>query len=184
MPRLTEEFKSAVQKLPVEDLQTAVISYARKDQTFFDFLNLQYLGNLEAAEALFEETMDFIRDTIFFPVGRGVIQKQLKSSMDKCIKQINHYATVSKNKKNEADLLLFLVETVFHHYSDELGTCFTTFDSKLALTTNRLYNLITKKLHPDYFAEYEDQLNKFLQLLHRHSNHIDYVYNMPKVAEL
>ncbi len=184
MPKITEEFKVAIKKLPIEDLQTVILKYARKDPAFYDFLNLQYINNVKAEEELFEETMDFIDIEITFPGGRGVIQKQLKSAMDKCIKKINHFAKVSKNKKKEADLLLFLVDTVIRNYSDELSTCFTTFDSKLALTTNRLYNIVTSKLHPDYFIEYEDKLNKYLQVLHKHSNHLDYVYSMPHIAEL
>ncbi len=150
MPKITEEFKVAIKKLPIEDLQTVILKYARKDPAFYDFLNLQYINNVKAEEELFEETMDFIDIEITFPGGRGVIQKQLKSAMDKCIKKINHFAKVSKNKKKEADLLLFLVDTVIRNYSDELSTCFTTFDSKLALTTNRLYNIVTSKFHPDY----------------------------------
>jgi hypothetical protein len=184
MPKITEEFKAAIKRLPVEDLQIAILKFARKDQTFYDFLNLQYINKNEAEEKLFEETISFTYLEIDMLGGRGAIQRRIKSAMDRCIKQINHYVKVSKNKKREADLLLFLLDLVTRQYSGELGTCLSTFDSKLALTTNRLYNLVTKKLHPDYFIEYEEKLNEFLQLLHKQSNHLDYVFDMPEVAEI
>ena len=183
MPKITTEFKEAVQSLHVKDLWDLILKYARKDRAFYDFLNIGYLNNKEAEEELFDETANFITSAILLPGGRGVIQKQLKSEMDKCIRQINHYAKISKNKKREADLLLLLLETVMDNYKDELGTCFSAYDSKLALTTNRLLNLVTKKLHPDYFFDYKDNLNLFLRVLHDRSNHLDYVFNLPQTAE-
>jgi len=183
MSKITVEFKEAVLSLPVNNLQDAILKYCRKDQAFYDFINLRYLKNKEAEEELFEKTSAFIRNYIYFPGGRGVIQRRLKSGMDKCIKQINHYAIMSANKKREADLLLLLIDSTLEAYTDELGTCFTTFDSKLALTTKRLLSLVTKKLHPDYFIEYEDELNRFLRILHARSSHLDIVYHMPQRAE-
>ena len=184
MPKITTEFKKDVQDLPVKEPQAAILKFARKDQAFYDFINLQFLNNNEAAEELYEETMGFIEENILFPGDRGVIQKRLKAAIDKCIIQINHYAKVSNNKKGEADLLLLLIETVMEQYADELGTCFTSFDSKLALTSNRLLNLVTKKLHPDYFIEYENDLDRFLRILHNRSNHLNYIYALPQTAEM
>lgn len=77
-------------------------------------------------------------------------------------------------------MLLNLLKEVFSKYSGMLGTCWTIFDSKLAITTNCLYNLVTKKLHEDYLVEYAEPLDRFLDILHSRSNHLDYIYYMPK----
>jgi hypothetical protein len=90
---------------------------------------------------------------------------------------------VTKNKNKEADLLRNLLDKVFENYADELGTCRTVFDSKLTVTTNRLYNLAAKKMHEDYRIEYSDSLNRYLEILHAKSNHLDYIYKMPKSIE-
>jgi hypothetical protein len=94
----------------------------------------------------------------------------------------NAMPRLSKENK-EADLLRNLLDDVFENYTDELGTCWTAFDSKLAVTTNRLYNLVTKKLHEDYRIEYRESLNRYLEILHSRSNYLDYVYKMPKSME-
>jgi hypothetical protein len=35
------------------------------------------------------------------------------------------------------------------------------------------------KLHPDYKIDYEGKINRYLEVLHRTSNHIDFIYAMP-----
>ena len=59
------------------------------------------------------------------------------------------------------------------------GTCFTQYDTKVAIIVKRLLNLVTNKLHDDYKAEYIPFINEYLEVLHRTSNHIDTVYGLP-----
>jgi len=180
MPRLSKEFKQAIQEIPVKELQKLVMQFASKNPEIYDFINLQYVNGAEAEDELFEETKEKVSDEILFLGERGIVQKNLAKAIAKSVEYINHFAKVTKNEKREADLLLNLLDNVFENYTDELGTCWTVFDSKLAITTNRLYNLVTKKLHEDYLVEYTEPMNRFLEILHSKSNHLDYVYDMPK----
>ena len=75
---------------------------------------------------------------------------------------------------------MFILEIPFSMNADMFGTCFTQFDSKVAMIVKRLINVVTKKLHEDYKIEYEETINEYLQILHRTSRHIDTVYNLPK----
>ncbi|MDY6800605.1 MAG: hypothetical protein SVU94_05210 [Bacteroidota bacterium] len=109
----------------------------------------------------------------------GNLYRQIASSVGKAIKHVNYYKELTKDKKGEADLLNIILKEVFDDYSQHLGTCFTVFDSKLASTVNRLINLVNKKLHEDYKIEYEDDINRYLGILHEKSNHLDFVYSMP-----
>jgi hypothetical protein len=183
MPRLSKEFKQVIKEIPVEELQKLVIQFASKNKEIYDFINLQYVEGEAAEEELFEETKEKINDEILFPGERGIVQKNLAKAITKSVGYINHFVKVSKNKNKEADLLRNLLNNVFENYADELGTCWTAFDSKLAVTTNRFYNLITKKLHEDYRVEYREDLNRFLNILHSRSNYLDYVNEMPKSLE-
>jgi len=183
MPRLSKEFKQAIQEIPVEELQKLVMQFASKNREIYDVINLQYVYGNDAEDELFEETIEKISDEILFLGERGIVQKNLAKAIANSVGYINHFAKVTKNEKREADLLLSLLNDVFENYADELSTCWTAFDSKLAITTNRLYNLITKKLHEDYLVEYSESMNRFLKILHSKSNHLDYVYNMPKSIE-
>jgi hypothetical protein len=183
MPRLSEEYKQAIKKIPVEELQKVVIQFASKNSELYDFINLQYIEGDDAKEELFEETIEKISDEILFLGERGIVQKNLAKAITKSVGYINHFVKVTKNKNREADLLRNLLDDVYENYADELGTCWTVFDSKLAVTTNRLYNLVSKKMHEDYQIEYSDSLNRYLEILHSRSNHLDYIYNMPKSIE-
>jgi hypothetical protein len=107
-------------------------------------------------------------------------QLQLANMLRACIKRINEFTKISKNKVLEADLLLHILEIPFSLTTNMFGTCFTQYDTKVAMILNRLINIVTKKLHEDYKIEYEDKINDYLQILHRTSSHIDTVYNLPK----
>ena len=183
MPRLSKEFKQAIKEIPVKELQKLVMQFASKNREIYDFINLQYVEGEDAEEELFEETKEKISDEILFLGERGIIQKNLAKAITKSVGYINHFVKVTKNKNREADLLRNLLDKVFENYADELGTCWTVFDSKLAVTTNRLYNLVTKKLHEDYWIEFREDLNRFLDVLHSRSNYLDYVNEMPKSLE-
>jgi len=183
MPRISKEFKQAIQEIPVEDLQKLVIQFASKNKEIYDFVNIHYVESEDTEDELFEETIAKITDEILFLGERGIVQKNLAKAITKSVGYINHFAKVAKNKKREADLLRNLLDDLFENYTNELGTCWTVFDSRLAVTTNRLYSLVTKKLHEDYRIEYRDNLNRYLKILHAKSNHLDYIYRMPKSIE-
>jgi hypothetical protein len=183
MPRLSKEFKQAIKEIPVEELQKLVIQFTSINKEIYDFVNLHYVEKEDAEEELFEETIEKITDEILFLGERGIVQKNLAKAITKSVEYINHFVKVTKNLNREADLLRNLLDDVFKNYTNELGTCWTVFDSKLAITTNRFYNLVTKKLHEDYRIEYHDSLNRYLEILHSSSNHLDYIYNMPKSIE-
>jgi hypothetical protein len=180
MPRLSKEFKQAIQEIPLKELQKLVMEFASKNPEIYDFINLQYVNGNDAEDDLFENIIEKITDEILYPGKRGIVQKNLAKAIGKSVQYINHFVKVTKNEKREAELLLNLLDDVFENYTDELGTCWTVFDSKLAITTNRLFNLVTKKLHEDYRIEFAEPMNRFLEILQAKSNHLDYVYDMPK----
>lgn len=180
MPILSKEFKLGVQNIPVNELQKLVLKIARGNKEVYDLINLGYLQREEARQDLFEETKVKIQFHLFKLSAKGPVQKSIAISIGKAVKEINYYAKVTGNKPNEAELLNLLLREVYANFSDELGTCWTVFDSKLGITTKRLLNLVTKKLHEDYLMDYIDDLNKYLKTLHRQSDHIDTIYNLPE----
>lgn len=180
MPRLSKEFKQAVQGIPLEELQKLLMQLSSKNSEIYDLINLKYVSGNDAEDELFEEIKEKVEDEICFIGERGIIQKNLAKAISKAVGHINYFSKVTKNKEREAELLVCLLDEVFKNYTGELGTCWTVFDSKVAVTTNRLYNHITKKLHEDYLIEFTEPMNRFLSILHANSNHLNYVYGMPK----
>ena len=179
MPVLSKDFKQAIEEIPVRELQKLVKQAAAGSQEFYDKINIQYVSGKQAETEILEDMKDKVLGELFYIDDRGIPQKNLAKAITKAVKHINHYVKVTKDKVGEAELLLCLLDEIFENYSNELGTCWTVYDSKLAVTTNRLYNLVTKRLHEDYLTEYEEPLNDFLKTLHAKSNHLDFVYDMP-----
>jgi len=80
----------------------------------------------------------------------------------------------------EADLLMYILDVPFSLDESYFGTCFNAFDSKVAQTLKHLITLVTTKLHPDYLADYQEIINRYLEILHKRSGFLDSVYNLPK----
>jgi hypothetical protein len=183
MPRLSTEFKQAIQKITEKELQDLVVKAASKSQEIYDWINIHYVDKQEAQKQLYKETKDEALGEVYGYRDQRIIQKSLAKAIGNAVKHINYYAKITNDFVGEAELLNSILNFVFDRFTDDLGTCWTVFDSKLAITTNRLYNLVTKKLHEDYLIEYRDNLNRYLGILHSKSNHLDYINNMPKSIE-
>ncbi len=179
MPVISKDFKQGVQNIPYQELQKLVLKLARSNSDVYDLINIGYLHKEEAGQELFEETMAKIQFHLINMSFKGPVQKSIATSIGKAVKEINYYTKITGNKRNEAELLNILLSDVFTNFSDDLGTCWTIFDSKLGVTTKRLLNLVTKKLHEDFLLDFKDDLNKYLRILHSHSNHIDLILNLP-----
>jgi hypothetical protein len=179
MPKINREFKDAIARIPHDELQKLVVELARKHKEAFDFIELKYLSRKEDKEELFQEYLNLVNGAIFMRSNRGPIQKSLAKAIAKAVEHINYYQKLTKDDARTAELLVALLDKVFSENKDELGTCFTALDSKLAVTTNRLYNLVTKKFHPDYLVDFRGPLNRFLKILQENCRHLNYVFEMP-----
>lgn len=176
MPKITHEFKQAISSLTLEETQKIIYRFAQRNKDMYDALLYEYVNINNHAE-LFEEVKEKIEfDLLILP--RGTIQKQLARAIGKSIKEINRFVKITKDRKSEADLLVILLKIVFQNYSDCFGTCWTVFDSKVGITTNRLLNLVKNKLHYDYRIDYREDLNNFIKSLKITSGHIDTIYKM------
>ena len=180
MPRLSVESKEQIRNLSHEDLCKIVIKIAAKEKSVYDFLIVNYLNKSTGAEELFEHTKVDL-NSLFSKSYKGFSEQlQLANMMAACIRRINDFTKVCNNKIMEADLLMYVIEVPFSLTTNFFGTCFTQYDTKTALILKRLITVVTKHLHQDYRIEYQDKINEYLTILHRTSNHIDTVYNLPK----
>lgn len=177
MPRLTAEEKKQIKSLEIKELQNIVTKIASKEKVVYDYLKINYLDKDSGEEELFQSTKEELEDISWKNFKGRSAQLRNAKSLAASIKRINEFTKVSSNKVMEADLLIYVLKI---HYTDELlGTCFTQFDSKVASIVKRLLNVVTKKLHEDYRIEYADTINHYLAILHKNSNHLDTVFNMP-----
>lgn len=180
MPRLDKETKERIKNLEYSELQNIVIKLSSKEKSVYDYVYANYLDKEFGEKELFETTKADL-EIIFRKRHKGFSEQlQIANMLGACVKRINEFCKISKNKTLEADLLLHILEIPFSLTTNMFGTCFTQYDTKVAIIVKRLINIVTRKLHEDYRIEYAETINDYLQILHRTSSHIDTVYNLPK----
>ena len=180
MPRLTKEEKDQVRSLEGKSLQDIVMKLMSKDKFAYDFVIANYLDKQQGENDLFEMAKEDL-DILAMRSYRGFSEQlQIANMLGACVKRIDEFTKVSKNKAMEADLLMHVLKVPFGLPVDMFGTCFTQYDYKVAMLVKRLVTIITKKLHEDYQMDYRDTVNRYLNILHQHAGHIDMVHKMPK----
>jgi hypothetical protein len=174
------EIKEQLGALPKSELVGIIVKLAAKKANY-DFLLVNYLDKDSGEKDLYEEARRDI-DSLFQKRYKGFSEQlQLANMLGACVKRINEFTAVAKNKKLEADLLMYVLEVPFSLSTNMFGTCFTQYDNKVGLLVRRLITIVTKKLHPDYLVEYKDKLNAYLTILHRTSDFNGNIYLLPKM---
>jgi len=178
-PRLDPQTKEQIKNLSHKELQQIVLKLTARDKSAHDFLRINYLDKEAAEQELFDEAMADL-DLLFRKRYKGFSEQlQLANMLTACIKRINAFTKVSKNKVMEVDLLMYVLEVPFSLSTNLFGTCFTKYDYKVGQIVQRVITAVTKKLHEDYHIEYQEKINGYLKILHRTSNHIDTIYDLP-----
>ena len=165
--------------------KTELCKMSCKSKEIYDFLIVNYFDTQYGEKDLFEEAQNEIR-LLFIKKYKGFSEElQLAAMIEACVKRINEFQKICKNKNLEADLILMVLDEVFTHSTDLLGTCFTKFDYRVglllkSLLLKRLITLVSNKLHPDFMVEYRKKINDYLRVLHKTSTHLEFIYAMPK----
>jgi len=179
MAKLNTEIKQQLATLSKEKLLEIVQKLATKKDNF-DFLMLNYLDKENGEMDLFNSAMDDI-NRLFFKRYKGFAEElQLANMLSACTKRINEFTKLSKNKKLEADLLVFVLDEAFSYNSKMYGTCFTAFDYRVGQMVKRLVTILTKKIHEDLVLDYKEKANFYLSRLHATSDFLDSIYSLPK----
>ncbi|MEA3443893.1 MAG: hypothetical protein U9R19_04120 [Bacteroidota bacterium] len=180
MPKISVAVNKKIKALSRKSLEEVVIKMAAKDQMVFDFLMVNYLDKESGEQELFEKTKSDLNEIFNKNYIGNAEQLQNVKRLSAGIKRLNKFTKVSKNKILEAKLLIYILEDHVYDSNDLFGTCFDSYDSKVAQIFKRLLYLVTKKLHPDYLGDFQDIINKFLDVLHSKANHTNSVYNLPE----
>ena len=179
MPKISPEIRKQITTIPKTELEKIVIKLAGKDKAVFDYLLVNYLEKETGENELFEEAKTDL-DLLFRKSYKGFSEQlQLANMLSACIQRINGFSKICKNKNLEADLVMYVLELICTPSAGLLGTCFTAYDYKVAQMVKRIITLIQTRLHPDYKIEYVAKINNYLAILHRNSNHLDFIYHLP-----
>ena len=182
MPRNKAILKEQVAELSKKELVDIVIKLAAKRYNY-EFLLVNFLDKDGGEQTLFEEAKEDIDKLCLKEFKGRTIQHQLVKKLNACTKRIGEFTIETKSKKLEADLVLYVLEKQFEHPSKVFGARFSGYDYKVGLLLKRLISLVTKKLHPDYLIDYQDKINEFLTKLHKTSNRINTIKDLPDSIE-
>jgi len=174
--------KEQVSELSKKELVEIVIKLSAKKPNF-DFLLINYLDKDGGEQSLFNEVIDDIETLCQKEYKGRTIQHQLVKRLKACTKKMTEFTTSVKNKKLEADLMVYLLDLQFTQPTKVFGARFSGYDYKVGLLLKKLITLVTKKMHPDYMIDYQDKINDFLDKIHLSSNHIQTIKDLPRVVE-
>ena len=182
MPRNKAILKEQLAQLSKKELTEMVLKLSAKRYNY-EFLLVNFLDTDGGEQTLFEEAKEDI-DRLCQKEYKGrTTQHQLAKKLNACTKRITEFTIETKSKKLEADLVLYVLELQFTNPPRFFGAKFSGYDYKVGLLLKKLIGLVTKKLHPDYMVDYQDKINEFLHKLHKTSNRINTIYQLPESIE-
>ena len=182
MAKKYTEIKEPINALSKKELVEIVLKLAANKDNY-NYILVNYLDKQGGEVELLEDAKNDIDDLKYKRYKGFAEQQKLANLLSACTKRINDFTKVSKNKKLEADLILYVLQIPFSLKDHMFGTCFTAFDYKVGVLVKRLVTIITKKLEPDFILDYRNIINEYLEILHRRSNHINTIYYLPKMIE-
>ena len=182
MPLNKTLLKEQLAELSKKDLADMVLKLAAKRYNY-EFLLVNFLDKNGGEQTLFEEAKEAI-DTLDQKEFKGrTIQHQMVKRLNACTKRITEFTVETKSKKLEADLILHVLEMQFKQPGKVFGARVSGYDYKVGLLLKKLISIVTKKLHPDYLIDYQDKINTFLEKLHRTSDRVNTIRDLPQEIE-
>jgi len=182
MPRSKAILKEQLAHLSKKELAEMVLKLAGKRYNY-EFLLVNFLDKDGGEQTLFEEAIEDIEVLCQKEYKGSTELKQLVKKLNACVKRINEFTIETKSKKLEADLVLFVLKLQFKNPTLVFGARVSGYDYKVGLLLKRLIKLVTKKLHPDYQVDYQEEINEMLTKLHKTSNRINTIKELPLAIE-
>jgi len=180
MPNIEPHLEEAIKSLSPAELQKILLKVVRKEKYWAGYILVNYVDRKEGEQELYEKALSDING-LYGKSYKG-FSRELKTAnlLAACGRRINEFDRVCKSKQLVLDLLMVVLADPFAGHPKDFGTCFTAFNHKVHMLLKKAVTIYQTKIHDDYKIEYRDRLNGYLDFMHKHSNHLDYVHTMPK----
>ncbi|MBA9076714.1 MULTISPECIES: hypothetical protein [Rufibacter] len=182
MPVPSADFKQALKRLSEKEKEALILRLVRKDAEAYDTLSFELLEDV-TLESLQERSREALHDILFTVSGRS-LSKALSRGLKKAAQEIARYQRVTKDRKGEIDLHLYLLQLIFDNFTGQFDSVYKTFYVATARLVLRSMTLIQKHLHVDYHLEYQETINTFLTDLNGRSKRRQLPFNLPWQFEL
>lgn len=162
-----KEFKDAISNLPSSEKDKLIFRLLKNDLALANQLHFKLVSNLTVEEL------------------RGKVQKQLNILIERATNnyyspgylnldirdmsgRINEHVKITKDKYGEISLNLYMINRILEEKNKNIVTASWDKAEKLCTTVvSRTFKilLLIKKMHDDYFTEFEDDLKKLGELI-------------------
>ena len=178
MPKITTQFKEAIAEIPKKELEKLLLKIAAKDKQFHNFVVVNFVNKESGEKDLFDQAVSDIEKLMF--KGYKGISDELKMAnmLAACNKRIDEFGKFCKDNTLLLDLVMIVLKKPFSLPTRMFETCFTNYNYRVFLLLKKAITILETKLHEDYRIQYVPTLNAYLEVFHRTSSHLDYVYVM------
>jgi hypothetical protein len=167
MPKLPKELEKAVLSLPQKEKDKLIIRLIGKNELLINQLNFQLLED--------ESDLPYKRAEIKNQILK--VSKMYHSTagwmmmdMRELNGRVTNHVKITKDKYGEVELILFLLNTFFDNQLPNLEHYNSKTDTISLYISKRTEFLMKKlpKLHEDYYVEFEQDVNKLLERVHKY----------------
>ncbi len=184
MAKTDELIKQTVARLSKKELEKLVIRATQKHKPFYDYILVTHADPEFGEAELFEKAKADL-EILFRKRYKGFSEElQLANMLAACLRRINEFGKVCRKKELEVRLIMLVLDIPFSLSTNMFCTCFTAYNHKIYLLLRKAVSILQTKLHADYSLEYEPKLNEYLNIMHRTSRHLDYIYNLPEKVSI
>jgi hypothetical protein len=183
MPKLEPSIIEALEGLKTKELVKLITKAAAKDNNFYEYLFVNYNSNENAEQDLFDKYKSELDDAFDSYSNRLNDLIRYAKILTRCNKLIIDFSKNCKNKTLELNLIIYVLDIPFRLDPLMFDTRYTNYNYRVALLVKKAITIITTKIHEDYRIEFIDKINNYLSILHKYSDHLDFVYDMPHSIE-
>ena len=166
---LTDEQKTMIRELPVREKDKLLLRLIKKDDLLLEQLTYEHIEHGSTLELRADEQREYYREQL--GKHKGGTPDALMKRMRKASGYLTRHVRVTKDKLGEVSMLTDMLHYALDQNLAPMRKRFRNPNRWYRLAkyvSSRLGPLTRKadKLHPDYWIEFEGQLNDLLLLVH------------------
>lgn len=165
MPAIDADLKKAIVRMPPAEKDKLLLRLIGKDAVLIERLNFELIEQ--------RETLNTRREIIKQTIERVAKQSDdtpgwLMMDMRSLNGEITRHVKVTKDTYGDVELSLYLLNQFFDYQTDLLRHYNSRSDKAAEYIAKRTEQVLKKlrKLDPDYYIEFADDVNRLLQRVH------------------
>jgi hypothetical protein len=170
MPKLDEQLKAAILRMPGKEKDKLLLRLVTKDQKLIRRLVFELLEGSETREERAQELREQIDQKLPKTGDKYLTPGLLLLELRFWNARITEHVQATKDKPGEVILTIFLLAEAFRRHMVMLRSFSERRNETFAPYVVRRTSMLLKKataLHEDYFMEFRNDLNELLQFIHQ-----------------